>query len=187
MANWQINALGKNAVEVQSPRIKYIFKAGKTSVSVQAFRDKSLIEENSVTRSGHDLIIVASESSGSRARLKLNATEKRMVTIADINGERFQVDSTPILHGPLLIRELKKRKAPELRHIRLLANELKANRSFRDEIQRHTQFARMLKQPNGTIFNCVVACFLCALQSALSCIVCGLCIEPILDDGTIIT
>ena len=180
MAKWKMNSIGKNEVEVFSPQVRFVLKADNKSVSVKAYKDDALIEENTVKRSGHEYTITASESDGSKARLVTTSDENRMVTAAVINGDKFKVESKPIEHGPLMIYELKKRSGPKLKHIRSLTDQIRMDIEFREELIERTQLVRLVKQPNGTIGKCVTACFLCALQSALNCLVCGICIGPVI-------
>ena len=177
MTKWQITKTEKDTVEVSSLGAKFIFKATGTFVGLQVFKNGRLIEETSLKRSGHDYVLKASEVDGYYAKLNVNTSEKRIITKGDLNGEKFEVDTTAINHGLFLTKEIKQHKYPTMRFTRTFGNRLRDNLVFRSEIKRHTQFPKINSVGNGTIAACVAICATCALEGAFACLWCVACVE----------
>jgi hypothetical protein len=176
---WKVNPLGKDRVEVLTPRVRYVAHADKYSFTLTAFEGRKRVERHRVKHRGHDYTLEGTNRLGASVRLTITTSRTRTLTRGAVRGRRFKVDSPPYLHIPLLAKELKRHRRVQLPRTHAFAERLHNDAEFRKQIYRAIQPRRMLEQPDWVDRACAIACTICHfLGEPVSCVICSLCTDP---------
>ena len=182
-SDWQISRLRNYTVEIKNANrneLKYILRATKADVRVQAVENDEVLEEMYVTRAMHE-IILESVDGPKLMRLAIKPGMDTTTGYVMLDDEEFVVESPSSEHGIRLIGELKKRSPPSNERLKVLISGLRSERKLLDEVKRHTSFGPSImtrsKLSNGVVAGCVTVCVVCAWGHFPACVGCAICVE----------
>jgi hypothetical protein len=179
MANWQVDALGKNKAQVSTPRARYVIQADATSFTLQAFKDRRSLEKVSLTHKGRNYSLAGVDSRGRSERQTIRFTGNGVVSSGVIGGKRFSLSSSRCLYIPLLIAQLKGRRPIKLPYISAFLAQFKRDARLSAALERQVDMAMMLRAPDSVVLACVIICAECFLiGTPIACTLCDLCLRP---------